>query len=84
MTRSELLKAASQRLEHAVLLLTAAGEERLATDVEELVSRVDFTTACAFKDTPFEHTDSRHGATQSSRVRAPFRKQRLGRLRRIP
>lgn len=38
MTRSALLEEASQRLEHAVMLLTAAGEEHLATHVEELAS----------------------------------------------
>ena len=42
MSRSELLEAASQRLEHAVLLLAAAGEGRLSADLEELASRVDF------------------------------------------
>jgi hypothetical protein len=44
MKRTEFLEAASQRLEEAVLLLTAAGEDRLAADVEELAEWVDFST----------------------------------------
>lgn len=53
MTRSALIEEASQRLEHAVLLLTAAGEEHLATHVKELARRVDFTTGRDFNEAPF-------------------------------
>jgi len=50
MKRSELLEAAHQRLEHAVLLLAAAGEEHLATDVEKLANRVNLTNSSYSKD----------------------------------
>jgi hypothetical protein len=36
MTRAELLDIASMKLAEVVLLLTAAGERRLAADAEEL------------------------------------------------
>jgi hypothetical protein len=39
------LKAAIRRLEEASKLLTEAGEERLAEEVEELAEWVDFTLA---------------------------------------
>ena len=42
MTRAELLEAASMKLAEAVLLLTAAGEKRLARDAEELAEQVEF------------------------------------------
>ena len=42
MTRVELLEAASMKLAEAVLLLTAAGEKRLARDAEELAEQVEF------------------------------------------
>ena len=44
MTRVELLEAASMKLAEAVLLLTAAGEKRLARDAEELAEQVEFNT----------------------------------------
>lgn len=50
MKRSELLEAASQRLEHAILLLFAAGEECLGSDVEDLANRVELTTGREFDD----------------------------------
>jgi hypothetical protein len=49
MTRDELLEAASQHLTNAAVLLTAAGEDRLALDVEEIAEWVDFTKV------PFAH-----------------------------
>jgi hypothetical protein len=41
MTRAELLEAASDRLSEAIILLTAAGEDRLAFEVEGIADRVD-------------------------------------------
>jgi hypothetical protein len=35
MDRSELLEAASQYLDRVIILLTVAGEDRLALDIEE-------------------------------------------------
>ena len=43
MTRAELLKAVSERLSEAIILLTAAGEDCLAFDVEAIADRVDFS-----------------------------------------
>jgi hypothetical protein len=43
MSREELLEAASQHLSTAVILLTVAGEDRLALDVEEIAGRLDFS-----------------------------------------
>ena len=43
MTRAELLKAASERLSEAIILLTAAGEDCLAFDVEAIADRVDLS-----------------------------------------
>ena len=48
MTRVELLEAASMKLAEAVLLLTAAGEKRLARDAEELAEQVEIN-AVPFK-----------------------------------
>ena len=45
MTRAELLEAASEHLRGAIILLTAAGEDRLAFDVEALADRVEFRAA---------------------------------------
>jgi hypothetical protein len=42
MTRAELLDAASMKLAEVVILLTAAGEKRLAQDAEELAECVEF------------------------------------------
>ena len=44
MTRVELLEAASMKLAEVVLLLTAAGEKRLARDAGELAEQVEFNT----------------------------------------
>jgi hypothetical protein len=41
--RTELLTAASNKLSEAVILLTAAGEERLAASAEDLVQQVELT-----------------------------------------
>jgi len=41
--RTELLVAASSKLAEAVILLTAAREERLAADVEDLIQQVEST-----------------------------------------
>jgi len=43
MTRAELLEAASSKLTEAAILLLVAGEDRLATEVEEMTERVDFS-----------------------------------------
>jgi hypothetical protein len=43
MNRRELLEAASQHLNTAIILMTAAGEDRLALDVEEIAEWLDFT-----------------------------------------
>jgi hypothetical protein len=44
MNRKQLLEAASQHLSTAIILLTAAGEDRLALDVEEIVGWLDFSS----------------------------------------
>ncbi|HEX2449014.1 MAG TPA: hypothetical protein VHK26_12665 [Methyloceanibacter sp.] len=44
MDRAELLAAASHHLTAAIILLTAAGEDRLALDVEEIAEWVDFSS----------------------------------------
>ena len=44
MTRAELLDTASMKLAEVVLLLTAAGEKRLARDAAELAEHVEFNT----------------------------------------
>jgi hypothetical protein len=41
--RTELLSAASSKLTEVVVLLTAAGEERLAAHVEDLVQQVELS-----------------------------------------
>ena len=43
MDRSELLEVASQYLDRVIILLTVAGEERLALDIEEWMDRLDFS-----------------------------------------
>ena len=43
MDRTELLTAALSKLTGAVILLTAAGEERLAAHVEDLVQQVELS-----------------------------------------
>ncbi len=43
MTRAELLEAASMKLAEVVLLLTEAGEKRLAQDAGELAEQVEFS-----------------------------------------
>ena len=42
MNREELLEAASQHLSRAIILLTAAGEDRLALAIEEVADLFDF------------------------------------------
>jgi hypothetical protein len=44
MNRKELLEAASQHLSTAIILLTAAGEDRLALDIEEIAGWLDFSS----------------------------------------
>ena len=41
MTRAEILETAFSKLTEAAILLTAAGEDFLAADAEELAERVD-------------------------------------------
>ena len=41
--RTELLTAASKKLAEAVALLTAAGEERLAAHVEDLIQQIELS-----------------------------------------
>ena len=43
MTRAELLEAASERLSGAIILLTAAGEDCLAFEVQAITDRVEFS-----------------------------------------
>jgi hypothetical protein len=43
MTRAELLDTASMKLAEVVLLLTEAGEKRLAQEVVELAEEVEFS-----------------------------------------
>jgi len=45
MDRSELLEVASQYLDRVIILLTVAGEERLALDIEEWMECVEFCSA---------------------------------------
>jgi hypothetical protein len=45
LTRAEVLEAASSKLIEAALLLLVAGEDHLATEVEEITERVDSTSA---------------------------------------
>jgi hypothetical protein len=42
MDRSELLEIASQHLDRVLILLTAAGEDSLAQDIEEIAGWLDF------------------------------------------
>jgi len=42
--RTELLTAASKKLAEAVALLAAAGEERLAAHVEDLIQQIELST----------------------------------------
>jgi hypothetical protein len=42
MDRSELLDIASQHLDRVLILLTVAGEDRLAQDIEEIAGALDF------------------------------------------
>ena len=42
MDRSGLLEVASQHLERLIILLTVAGEDRLAQDIEEIAGALDF------------------------------------------
>ena len=44
MTRTELMYAASKKLDEAAMLLLAAGEDRLAVDAQELAEWVDFSS----------------------------------------
>lgn len=44
MTRTELMHAASKKLDEAAMLLLAAGEDRLAVDAQELAEWVDFSS----------------------------------------
>ena len=43
MTRAELLEAASSKLTEAAILLLVAGEDHLATEVEEIMELADFS-----------------------------------------
>ena len=45
MDRSELLEAASQYLDRAIILLTVAGEDQLALDIEGWMDCVEFSSA---------------------------------------
>ena len=41
MTRAELLEAASSKLTEAAILLLVVGEDRLATEIEEITEQVE-------------------------------------------
>ena len=43
LTQAELLETASSKLIEAAILLLVAGEDHLATEVEEITERVDFS-----------------------------------------
>ena len=43
MTRAEVLEVASSKLIEVALLLLVAGEDHLATEVEEITERVDLS-----------------------------------------
>jgi hypothetical protein len=43
LTRAELLEAASSKLTEAAIFLLVAGEDHLATEVEEIMERADLT-----------------------------------------
>ena len=45
MDRNELLEVASQYLDRAIILLTVAGEERLALDIEEWMDCAELSSA---------------------------------------
>jgi hypothetical protein len=44
MTREELMDTAVKKLDEVATLLTAAGEDRLAADAQELAEWVDFSS----------------------------------------
>ena len=52
MNREELLEAASQYLSRAIILLTAAGEDRLALAIEEVADSFDFPSKEDVADGP--------------------------------
>jgi hypothetical protein len=52
MTQAELLEAASSKLTEAAILLLVAGEDHLATEVEEITERVDFSAHVEPLDAP--------------------------------
>jgi hypothetical protein len=55
MDREKLLEAASQLLGKAIILLTAAGEDRLALDLEEIATWVYSASAPPESTTPSRH-----------------------------
>ena len=59
MTRAELLETASSRLIEVALLLLVAGEDRLSTEVEEIMERVDFRAYVQPLEAPVFSDDSR-------------------------
>ena len=52
MDRSELLEVASQYLDKVIILLTVAGEDRLALDIEEWMHCVEFSSASSEPKSP--------------------------------
>ena len=52
MTRAEILEAASSKLTEAAILLLVAGEDHLATEVEEIMELADFSPAFSFTREP--------------------------------
>ena len=52
MTRAELLEAASSKLIEAAILLLVAGEDHLATEVEEIMELADFSARVQLHGAP--------------------------------
>ena len=52
MTRAELLEAASSKLTEAAILLLVAGEDHLATEVEEIMELADFSARVQLREAP--------------------------------
>ena len=64
LTRAEVLEAASSKLIEAALLLLVAGEDHLATEVEEITERVDSSALVPPLEEPVypprQHSGMRH------------------------
>ena len=52
LTRAELLEAASSKLTEAAILLLVAGEDHLATEVEEIMELADVSARVQLHEAP--------------------------------